>query len=109
MKQGGPYPPLVHQLLKPGEMTVFGLGHTADLAGPSGPAEHVELTLIDARRPVFAGVVDAHHARDLIGRRGVSGQTMEALFAHAMPRRILAGWRSCRKTARQLPAITIEA
>src|SRR5437660_4707512 len=92
-------------------MAFFGLCHPADLAGAAAASEHIELTFIDPRRPVLAGVVDPQHARDLLGRLAVAGQAVRAL-AHAIPRRIAPrreGRRSREKAARQIPPIIKEA
>src|SRR5271165_259323 len=93
-------------------MAFLGLGHPADLSGGATASKHIELTLVDPCRPVLAGMIDAQHARYLLGRATVSGQATRGVLAHAIPRRIpdrCRGRRSREKTARQLPAITREA
>src|SRR5438552_16123826 len=93
-------------------MAFLGLCHPPDLAGGRAAPEYVELTLIDPCRPVFAGMVDPQHTRDLLGRIAFAGQAMRARFAHAIPWRIpprRGNRRSCEKAARQPPPITTEA
>ena len=105
-------PPHDQQLVEPAEMAFLGLCHPADLAGAAAASEHVELTFINPRRAVLAGVVDPQHARDLLGWIAISGQALWVRFAHAIPRRIpprREGRRSREKAARQLPPITKEA
>src|SRR6516225_12347000 len=69
-------------------MAFLGLGHPADFACSATASEHIELTLVDTRRPVLAGMIDAQHARNLLGREAVSRQALPTLLAHAIPRRI---------------------
>src|SRR5215831_13947753 len=112
MEEGRQYPALAQQRLEARKVALLGLRHAADLVGATAPPEHVELALIDARRPVFAGVVDAQHPRDLLGRVAVSGKALRPAFAHAMPRRIPAprcGRRNRLKAARQPAVIASEA
>src|SRR5215472_11869490 len=112
MEEGRPHSPLAQQRLEPREVALLGLRHAADLVGVTAPPEHIELALIYARRPVFAGVVDAQHPRDLLGRIAISGKALRPPFAHAIPRRIPAsrgGRRNRLKAARQPAAIASEA
>src|SRR5690348_6095945 len=76
-------------------MALLLLGHAADDGRCGRPAEHGELPLIDAGSAVFAGVIDADHACDILRARGIAGQGMHFL-AHAVLR-LSAGERSANR------------
>ena len=90
MQQGRPHPPRPHQFVEGGEMANFLLGHMADLVARPPMPHNRELAVIDAGRAVFAGMVDPHHARDLVlGHRiaGEIGRPSGIYFrGHAVPR-----------------------
>jgi len=64
------------------------LGHLADGGAGAAASEHGELTVINARGAVFAGMVDADHPRDRIGGRPVAGQAVGAARSRPVGGRI---------------------
>src|SRR5215831_8873009 len=78
----------MHELVEAREMACLLLGHMADLvAGAAAPHDR-ELSLINAHGAIFAGLVDADHALDLVRRRRIAGQIRRPLWRHAAPRGI---------------------
>ena len=67
--------------------------HLAQHRRPCRSAQHRELAGVDAGRAIFAGMVDADHARH-IGRRAPDRQAGAAALAHAVvSARGTGGWR----------------
>src|SRR5262249_14096544 len=90
----------------------FGLGHLADHSRAAARPEHVQLTFIDPRRPVLAGVIDPQYAGDFLDGLAVAGQPMAEGLTHVVPRWTpvrCSGPRNCRKARRQHPVMTREA
>src|SRR5271169_3277268 len=92
-------------------MAVLGLGHATDLGNRMAAPEHREVPVVNARRAIFAGMIDAQHAGDLVHRQRIAGQAMAGCLGHAdllaTPVRMFLRARS--NAARETPAITTEA
>ena len=77
-QRGRPHAPFDDQPVEGLEMLLFLFGHPADRLADRAVAEHGKLAGIDARRAVFAGMVDADHPRHLFARVGIAGQPVIA-------------------------------
>ena len=82
LERGRAHPPLGHQGIEARQMAVFLRGHARDQLGfRAVAAEHGELAGIDARRAIFARLVDAEHRRAVgpasPGRQRLIGATPE--------------------------------